>query len=136
MDIDTRHFLSCKVCSKNRFHSKDIARSPILDVYFWHYELLSSHSSIVAQAFFRCFFLPPAPLIPPQWYLTGQLFCLDPTMKQAHINLGHFKTEQLKHNTYSAHPPKDSVNKNKKRKDDLMSTYERLCRGESRKVGN
>ncbi|KAL9971083.1 hypothetical protein ACROYT_G023569 [Oculina patagonica] len=58
----------------------------------------------------------------------------DPTIKQAHINLGHFKTEQLQHNTHRDHQSKDTANNNKKRKHDFMSTYERLCRGESRKT--
>ena len=34
LDKVTRHFLSRKVCSKNRSHAKDITRAPMLDVAF------------------------------------------------------------------------------------------------------
>ena len=71
-----------------------------------------------------------------EWYLLGDLLHLDPTIKQAHINLGHFKTEQLQRGTHSHRSAKDAVNNKKKRKNDSMFTYERLCRGESRKVGD
>ena len=69
-------------------------------------------------------------------YLSEELLYLDPTIKQAHINLGHFKTEQLQRRTHSYRSMKDTGNSNKKRKSDFMFTYERLCRGESRKVGD
>ena len=43
--LRSRNFLFRKVCSKNKFHAKDIERALILDVDFWYYEpLVSRHS--------------------------------------------------------------------------------------------
>ena len=70
-----------------------------------------------------------------EWHLSDELLYLDPTIKQAHINLGHFKTEQLQRSAHNYRSMKDTAKSNKKRKSDSMFTYERLCRGESRKVG-
>lgn len=64
---------------------------------------------------------------------TKDILGQDPTIKQAHINLGHFKTEQLQRSTHNYRWMKDTANSKKKRKSDSMFTYERLCRGESRK---
>ena len=38
--LTTCHFLARKVCSKNRFHVKDIACVPILDVDLQYYKLV------------------------------------------------------------------------------------------------
>ena len=40
----TRHFLWRTVCSKNRFHARDITRASILDVDFSFYELLAGEN--------------------------------------------------------------------------------------------
>ena len=80
--------------------------------------------------------LKPQALDSYECHSLDELFYLDPTIKQAHINLGHFKTEQIQRNAYSNLPPKDAANNKNKKKEDFMFTYERLCRGESRKVSS
>ena len=56
----------------------------------------------------------------------------DPTSKRAHINLGHFQDEER--NTNASHSTRNKLD-NKKKKKDFELKYERLCRGETRKVG-
>lgn len=58
----------------------------------------------------------------------------DPTSKQAHINLGHFQAEVMQRNTNASHSTRNKLD-NKKNKKDFELKYERLCRGETRKVG-
>lgn len=64
---------------------------------------------------------------------TNDILEKDPKSEQAKINLEHFMKERLHRDTESVPLPKKTPNNKNKKKDDLMFTYERLCRGESRK---
>lgn len=58
----------------------------------------------------------------------------DPTSKQAHVNLGHFEAEMMQRSTNVNHSARNKVENKTKKKDNKLK-YERLCRGETRKVG-
>jgi len=61
------------------------------------------------------------------------LFYLDPKNEQAKINLEHFRAEQANRNRHSTPLPEKTPNNKNKKKQNYIFTYERLCRGETRK---
>lgn len=63
------------------------------------------------------------------------MFNSEPNNEQAKTNLEHFRAEQLRRDAHDAPLQKEAANNKNKKKQNFIFTYERLCRGESGKVG-